>query len=118
MSCQDKITECPPVACQYPEQEAGKCCPVCKAKNCVINGVIFKEDSTFTNPVDRCQECQCVRGQPNCKSRPCPAIRCRYPGFSADKCCQDCSGEYNSEGFFMIILSCGLNTFSFEYFLT
>jgi hypothetical protein len=53
VSCQDKITECPPVACQYPEQEAGKCCPVCKAKNCVINGVIFKEDSTFTNPVDR-----------------------------------------------------------------
>jgi hypothetical protein len=31
VSCQDKITECPPVACQYPEQEAGKCCPVCKA---------------------------------------------------------------------------------------
>lgn len=93
VTCTDKIGDCPPISCPYPETEPGSCCPVCKPKDCVINGVVFKEGLTFTNPDDRCQDCQCDRGQPRCRTRSCPEVRCRYPSFTADKCCQECVGE-------------------------
>ncbi|CAC5413567.1 unnamed protein product [Mytilus coruscus] len=90
VTCKDNIGECPPISCPYPETEPGSCCPVCKPKDCVINGVVFKEGLTFTNPDDRCQDCQCDRGQPRCRTRSCPEVRCRYPSFTADRCCQEC----------------------------
>ncbi|XP_071136828.1 kielin/chordin-like protein [Mytilus edulis] len=90
VTCTDKIGDCPPISCPYLETEPGSCCPVCKPKDCVINGVVFREGLTFTNPDDRCQDCQCDRGQPRCRTRSCPEVRCRYPSFTADKCCQEC----------------------------
>ncbi|CAG2191701.1 unnamed protein product [Mytilus edulis] len=111
-----QMRSCPQVTCSHPAQRPGECCPSCfmcryNGQN-ILNGQNYIdprqpcvecscsygivtctdkiEGLTFTNPDDRCQDCQCDRGQPRCRTRSCPEVRCRYPSFTADKCCQEC----------------------------
>ncbi|XP_070188785.1 uncharacterized protein [Littorina saxatilis] len=77
--------ECPPVSCANPVQ--GACCPVCR--DCLYRGRMIREGQRFPHFSDRCQECQCRRGDVTCAPKECPRAVCRYP-VQRD-CCTECT---------------------------
>ena len=88
--------ECPPVTCANPTQ--GACCPECR--DCLYLGRTIPEGRRVPHTTDRCQECQCRRGDIACFPKECGPAQCRYP--VQRECCVECSDcdyqgrEYNN----------------------
>ncbi|XP_067675152.1 uncharacterized protein [Haliotis asinina] len=73
--------------CSHPAQDNG-CCPDCH--DCLYEGNIHKETSSFVSDVDPCQQCTCMGGSIICQTITCPPVSCMTPVQLPNECCPTC----------------------------
>ncbi|XP_046559409.1 kielin/chordin-like protein, partial [Haliotis rubra] len=73
--------------CSHPARDNG-CCPECQ--DCLYEGRIHKEMSSFASDVDPCQQCTCMGGSIICQTITCPPVSCMTPVQLPNECCPTC----------------------------
>ncbi|KAI4897940.1 hypothetical protein NFI96_019845 [Prochilodus magdalenae] len=79
---------CPAINCPFPVQ--GQCCPSCEG--CRYAGVEYRNGQKFPDPVNPCNQCECMNGQVKCFRKPCYNPGCSNPVLLPGHCCPVCTG--------------------------
>ncbi|XP_038047824.1 kielin/chordin-like protein isoform X2 [Patiria miniata] len=79
---------CPELECSNPGRAQDACCPECQ--DCEYDRRYFRNGQEFLNPLNQCEQCQCLNGNINCEPIECPAIPCPNPVTLSGECCPQC----------------------------
>ncbi|XP_054844536.1 kielin/chordin-like protein [Eublepharis macularius] len=79
---------CPQVPCASPIRRPGQCCPECPV--CQHAGQEYPEGAQWLSPLDPCQQCSCMNGEPSCGPVPCEEMLCSHPALHPGQCCPLC----------------------------
>ncbi|KAK3097854.1 hypothetical protein FSP39_013843 [Pinctada imbricata] len=92
LDCRQK--RCPGISCRHPAMK--QCCSECT--DCFYQGQEHRNGTIFSDPAEKCNDCQCLNGNVNCMRRDCPAVRCNSPATT--DCCPVCGNcSYRGQTF-------------------